>query len=149
MPTYDFECKNCGTVHEIFRRLTEEKPKTVDGLDEACCDSGTEVFQVFLQPPYMSIRTAVSDIKKIGHLAERNSESLSNDQKMAIHAKNRTQRLRSNKDLPEGMTRLQTNEPMNYDDIVEKASEQKEREMTHKKINKMTNKEKSKWIKDG
>ena len=151
MPTYDFECQKCGEVHEVYKRFNEAKPDTVSDLelDEPCCEGNSEVKQVILQAPHFSVRAASSEIKNLVQLAERNSETLSNDHKMAIHAKNKTKRIPSSKDLPDGMVRVKTDKPMSYDDIVDKANEKREKELSMKKIHKMTDKQKAKWIKDG
>lgn len=148
MPRYDFECQECGCVQEIYRSIGGDLPEKVSDLDNVCCNINSEVRQI-IHAPYASIKLTNSEIKELGHLAERNSETMSNDQKMLLNAKHRTKKMNSGNNLPDGMTRIRTEKTMSYDDIIQTANEQKEREMRNGKINKMTDSQKNKWIKDG
>ena len=72
-------------------------------LDIICCKKSARVSQV-LHTPHITVRTSHSDIKTIGHLAARNAETMSDDQKSMLDAKTVSKR-RGGAKLPQGMSR--------------------------------------------
>jgi len=106
----------------------------VGDLDEVCCHGNCKVRQLY-HPPDVSVRLADSEVKTIGHLADRNSSKFSDDHKNRLIQKNKTKR--SGGKLPEGMKRVKS---------VEKDKEKIER---IKRINKMSDAQKQRFIIDG
>jgi len=54
------------------------------------------------------VKLADSEIKTIGHLAHRNTEKMSADQKQALHHKHNSYKYEDNsRDLPSGMSRIE------------------------------------------
>ena len=134
MPTYEFQCLKCGAVHEIVRSFKSPNPQRVGDLDEVCCHGNSKIQQIFYAPD-VSIRLGDSEVKTIGHLADRNSSKFSDDYKSKLTKKNKTKR--SGGKLPEGMERAK---PAPKDTAkIERI----------KKINKMSDAQKQRFIIDG
>jgi len=146
MPNYDFKCENCEKVQEVFRRFGDKLPEKVSELDIICCKKSARVRQV-LHVPHFAVRISHSDIKTIGHLAARNAETMSDDQKLMLDAKTVSKRSGGGK-LPEGMSRATSNAKDTAEIIDNMKTEKRARE-TRKKKNKMTADQKRKFIQDG
>jgi putative FmdB family regulatory protein len=81
MPLYDYECSNCKTIFEVRHPMMEE-PEMI------CTECWLGTLQkVILTAPAFTIKLSRSDIKKVGHLASRNKERMSNDEKEHLDRK--------------------------------------------------------------
>tara|TARA_Y100000310_G_scaffold303187_1_gene341289 strand:- start:1024 stop:1422 length:399 start_codon:yes stop_codon:yes gene_type:complete len=131
MPTYDFKCRLCGTVQEIFRRFSEKLPEKAKDLDTICCDKDACVYQIFSAPA-----SHISGTKTIGSLAEQNSRRMGKDQ-----VENLTEEYRTKKEdalsLKEGM-KIKNSAPI---------STEKMKQIN--KINQMTTSQKKRYIEKG
>lgn len=109
MQTYTYKCDPCN--HIFTRRYTydtyQDKPKCPE------CKQNTEVYREYVEDTmHSSIRLADCEIKKLGHLASRNSEKFSGDYKKHLKHKHTDYlRNRDKRELPPGMRR-----PDNDDD---------------------------------
>ncbi len=67
MPTYDFECRECGYSDEIFQR--HDAPSTLN-----CPQCNKQAFsKIFVNPPVMFVK---GEPTTIGHLADRNTKKM-------------------------------------------------------------------------
>ena len=135
MPTYEFQCLKCGAAHEVVRPFKSSTPRRVGDLDEVCCHGNSKIQQIFYAPD-VSVRLGDSEVKTIGHLADRNSSKFSDDYKSKLAQKNKTKRSGGGK-LPEGMER------------VKPAAKDTTKIERIKKINKMSDTQKKRFIIDG
>jgi len=105
MPCYTYLCNSCAKKFEIVCSIANYKEKTTC---EFCKSKDTERCYVEdLLTLNTSIRLADSELKTIGHLANRNNEKFSEDQKIALYKKhNDYKEQTSQKELPSGMTRM-------------------------------------------
>lgn len=105
MPTYTYECLKCLSSFELFFHIKEyeEKPKCVN-----CGSLKTHrsyINDVLTQA--MSVKKSDSELKTIGDLAKRNSDKLSNDEKIHLYNKHNSYKYDSpEKELPSGMSRI-------------------------------------------
>lgn len=105
MPTYTYECLKCSSSFELFFHIKEyeEKPKCVN-----CGSLKTHrsyINDVLTQA--MSVKKSDSELKTIGDLAKRNSDKLSNDEKIHLYNKHNSYKYDSpEKELPSGMSRV-------------------------------------------
>ena len=106
MPTYSYSCQNCKCDFEIFFYIKDytEKPKCIG------CDS-TNTLRRFVddaRTQNSSVKKSDSELKTIGDLAKRNSDKLSEDEKVHLYQKHNAYKFEeSKKELPTGMNRIQ------------------------------------------
>ena len=103
MPEYTYHCNNCKLSFSIVCSISSYSDnvkceKCGDSCGRDCSD-------------YSSLSTTVklahSEIKTVGHLAQRNTENMSQDQKAELHAKHNEYKYdRPEQALPKGMTRI-------------------------------------------
>jgi putative FmdB family regulatory protein len=105
MPCYTYLCNSCSKKFEIVCSIANYKEKT---SCEFCKSKNTERCYIEdLLTLNTSVRLADSELKTIGHLANRNNEKFSDDQKIALYKKhNEYKEQTSQKELPSGMTRM-------------------------------------------
>lgn len=105
MPTYTYECLKCASSFELFFHIKEyqEKPQCVN-----CGSAKTHrsyINDVLTQS--MSVKKSDSELKTIGDLAKRNTDKLSNDEKISLYNKHNSYKYdSSDKELPSGMSRI-------------------------------------------
>jgi len=99
MPTYDFQCDECGKVHEIFRRFSDQLPQTMDDMDQPCCRGEVKVTQL-LSIPHVSVKGEASTL---GQLAQQNSDNMGRSQVSELSEQYRTKKEDAIK-LKEGMS---------------------------------------------
>jgi putative FmdB family regulatory protein len=103
MPTYTYVCEDCKHKQEIFFSIKEYKEKT---KCEKCGKICIRSYADDLITTNSFVRLADSEIKTLGHLAYRNTEKMSDDQKRELHNKHNSYKHETPKELPTGMTRL-------------------------------------------
>jgi len=82
MPSYTFECESCGNF-EIVQSIANYQPiATCPGCNKT---SEQRVYEADL--PTGAVRLADSEIKTLGHLAQRNTENFSDDHKAELYKK--------------------------------------------------------------
>lgn len=106
MPNYSYICENCGSGFELFFYIKDyvSEPKcstckskktrrnyTLDASSQSC-----------------SVKKSDSELKTIGDLALRNTEKMSDDQKVALYKKHNSYKetQEETKPLPSGMSRI-------------------------------------------
>jgi putative FmdB family regulatory protein len=108
MPNYTYNCKQCKKAFELFSYIKdfEEQPKC-----PTCGKKKTErLCAVDVLTQFSSVRKSNSELKTIGDLALRNTERMSEDEKIALYHKHNNYKDKDNdqdqKSLPKGMSRL-------------------------------------------
>ena len=88
MPTYDYECSECGHLEEIFQKFSEEQIDT-------CPECGSNTYRrVILQAPLGFIKGEPTTVR---HLADRNTQKMGHYElqdrrkadNMDVHKKNK------------------------------------------------------------
>jgi putative FmdB family regulatory protein len=105
MPTYTYNCIKCNSKFELFFYIKDyvEQPEcSICGSKKTqrsyVCDAITQS---------SSVRKSDSEYKTIGDLAKRNSDRLSQDEKIHLYNKHNSYKYEeSNKTLPTGMSRI-------------------------------------------
>jgi putative FmdB family regulatory protein len=102
MPTYTFLCNKCGQFE------THQGIKDYTGKCKCPTCKKTSSQRVYENDiPNGFVKLATSELRTLGHLAERNAETMSADEKAALHHKhNEYKHGTSSKALPAGMSRL-------------------------------------------
>lgn len=105
MPTYSYTCSDCLNDFELFFYIKDyiEQPKCVH------CDSQNtnRAYTKDAITQSSSVRKSDSELKTIGDLAKRNSERMSDDEKIHLHQKHNAYREDGpQKELPRGMSRI-------------------------------------------
>ena len=86
MLTYVYACENCDVPEfEVLQRITD-KPK------RACPVCKKHTLYRVIQPALSFVRLAYSEVKTLGHLAERNSKRMSQDEKDHLAKDNKTKK---------------------------------------------------------
>jgi len=102
MPTYSYDCNSCEATFEIQRSVRNYKSV------EKCpfCQKKDKVTRNFgVDIVHTSVRLHLSEIKKLGHYADRQSEKYGKE-KCAKIADSFVAKKREPGKLPEGATRL-------------------------------------------
>ena len=104
MPTYEY---TCGTCHNNFEHFAYFSQYNGQGQCPVCkCISRKRVYAI----PLVFVRAATSEIKTLGHLADRRRDELSADEKIGLKIKHNSYRHnKPQKELPRGMTRIDKN----------------------------------------
>ena len=111
MPTYSFKCfeedGGCGHSFEVVMSMSEYK----DRQKCPACRKVKGVHRDYTNDPINAqVILGDSEIKTVGHLAGRNRDKMSDEEKTLIKQKSTTyleqRRLETNKNLPPGMKRL-------------------------------------------
>jgi putative FmdB family regulatory protein len=105
MPEYSYICAKCNESFDVIRSLSEYTDK------EKCpkCKSKRSVVRNFVDF-YISYRKNLSEISKLGHYAERQTETKSNDELTQLRESFVTKKIPSTKELPPGMKRMTKDE---------------------------------------
>jgi len=105
MPTYTFACDKCKKKIELFMSFANysDQQKCPD-----CKKAIQRCYQDDLNNLNGFVRLSDSEIKTLAHLAHRNSEKMSADQKAALHKKHNAYKYEDNgSPLPDGMSRIE------------------------------------------
>ena len=88
MPTYDYECSECGHIEELFQKFSEKEINT-------CPECGSNTYRrVILQAPLSFIKGEPTTVR---HLADRNTQKMGHYElqdrrkadNMDVHKKNK------------------------------------------------------------
>lgn len=105
MPTYSYHCEKCEHNFELFFYIK-------DYIEHPCCamcnsDNTIRRYTDDVVTQSASVRKSDTELKTIGDLAKRNSDRLSEDEKIHLYQKhNSYKEEQSTKELPKGMNRI-------------------------------------------
>ena len=105
MPTYSYSCDNCGCNFELFSTIASynSQPKCIN------CKS-SKTYRRYIDDVSTlntSVKKSDNELKTIGDLAKRNSDRMSEDQKIHLYNKHNSYKdQQSTKELPKGMSRM-------------------------------------------
>ena len=105
MPTYTFCCDKCKHKFELFFTIQDYNDKQ---LCEKCGRSANRSYEDDLGSISASVKLADSEVKTLDHLAKRNNERFSDDQKHHLYVKHNSYKegFDKTKSLPAGMNRI-------------------------------------------
>jgi putative FmdB family regulatory protein len=105
MPTYSYSCDSCNYSFELFSTISNYNPQP---KCSKCQKSKTHRRYIDdVSTLNTSIKKSDSELKTIGDLAKRNSDRMSEDQKIHLYQKhNSYKEEHSTKELPSGMSRI-------------------------------------------
>lgn len=106
MPTYTYCCNNCKLTFELFSSIKNynEKPDCIK-----CNSNNTHRFYMAdVVTQTATIKKSDSELKTLGDLAMRNTERMSEDEKINLYMKHNSYKETSEetKPLPQGMSRI-------------------------------------------
>jgi putative FmdB family regulatory protein len=105
MPTYSYICNSCFNDFELFFYIKDYKEHPKCTKCESRDTSREYTKDAITQSS--SVKKSDSELKTIGDLARRNSDKMSNDQKISLHQKHNAYREDGpQKELPRGMSRI-------------------------------------------
>lgn len=104
MPEYSYYCEQCDTTYSIVCSIREY----VDThLCDMCGNRCHRNYMEDLSTLNTSIKLGDNDLKTLGHLAQRNTDRMSEDQKSELYRKHNSYKEEvSDKSLPKGMNRI-------------------------------------------
>lgn len=105
MPEYSFGCEKCGCKFSVVMSIQKYTSK------QKCTECGSlqtsRLYSEDLASLATSIKKSDNELKTIGDLARRNSERMSDDQKISLYQKHNAYKEEpSKKELPKGMSRI-------------------------------------------
>lgn len=104
MPEYSYRCEICQTTFSIVCSMREYNE------NHLCDKCGSNCYRDYIED-LSTLNTAVklgdSELKTLGHLAQRNTEKMSEDQRNELYRKHNSYKEDvSEKPLPKGMSRI-------------------------------------------
>jgi len=105
MPTYTFHCNKCNHKFELF--FTIKAYQDQQSCDQ-CGSTASRSYEDDLSSINTSIKLADSEVKTLDHLAKRNNDRFSDDQKHHLYVKHNSYKegFDKTKSLPTGMSRI-------------------------------------------
>ena len=105
MPTYTFCCDKCKHKFELFFTIRSYKDKQVCAK---CGLTASRSYEDDLGSINTSVKLADCEVKTLDHLAKRNNERFSEDQKHHLYVKHNSYKegFDKTKSLPTGMSRI-------------------------------------------
>jgi len=105
MPTYSYTCQDCQEVFELFFYIKDYDPQPVCIL---CNSKKTDRnYTEDIKTQSTSVKKSDGELKTLGDLAKRNSDRLSDDEKIHLYHKHNEYKFEeSTKKLPTGMNRV-------------------------------------------
>lgn len=105
MPEYSYCCEKCNNKFSIVCSIRDY---TENAICDKCRSNKTyRLYQEDLSTLNMSIKLSDSEVKTLGHLANRNAEKLSEDHKEHLHNKHNAYKEKDTEiNLPTGMSRI-------------------------------------------
>lgn len=105
MPTYSYYCNSCKTKFELFFYIKDYKSKQKCVKCNSLNTNRRYVDDVLTQSS--SVKKSDSELKTIGDLAKRNSDRMSEDEKIHLYQKHNSYKYEEGiKELPTGMNRI-------------------------------------------
>lgn len=116
MPSYSYYCSECKIHFEIFSSIkdysSDKKPICTQ------CKTNKSVlrrYDIDVSSQHASVKKGDTELKTIGDLARRNSDRLSEDEKIHLYQKHNAYKFEDNtKELPTGMNRVKKPEKMKW-----------------------------------
>jgi len=106
MPTYSYDCVKCGCRFELFFYIKDYKEQPKCATCGSAQTNRSYISDVLTQST--SVRKSDNELKTLGDLARRNSDKLSEDEKLHLHNKHNAYKYdKSEKQLPTGMSRVE------------------------------------------
>lgn len=104
MPEYSYKCENCDIVFSIVCSMREYDE---NHLCSKCGNNCNRDYAEDLSTLNTSVRLGDNDLKTLGHLAQRNTDRMSEDQRNELYRKHNSYKEEvSEKPLPKGMNRI-------------------------------------------
>jgi DNA-directed RNA polymerase subunit RPC12/RpoP len=104
MPEYIFRCDHCEIHFSINCSMSEYTAKKYVRCPE-CNKKG--IRDMSFDNTQGSVSFSLSECKTIGHYAEKQTEKYSKDQVEEIRRNQKTKRVSSHEELPDGMSRME------------------------------------------
>jgi len=106
MPNYSYICENCNTNFEIFFYIKDYDPKPKCASCKSKNTYRNYVADALSQSS--TVKKSDNELKTLGDLAMRNTERMSNDQKISLYQKHNSYKetQEETKPLPTGMSRV-------------------------------------------
>jgi putative FmdB family regulatory protein len=105
MPNYTYGCDSCGNEFELFFYIKDYQS---DPPCAKCKKKSHRLYIIDVLSQSASVKKSDSELKTIGDLALRNSEKMSEDQKISLYQKHNSYKdnKEESKPLPSGMSRI-------------------------------------------
>lgn len=114
---YSFQCDpesgGCGESFEISCYISEYDAATKNIKCPKCNNKNNVIRDYLADKPHSSIKLSESELT-VSHLAHRNTERLSDDEKAYLNYKHHEYLYNDAQDLPEGMTRTRVKPKEGY-----------------------------------
>jgi hypothetical protein len=112
MPEYTYFCEKCLTDFSTISSIYNYKSKIKCNYCGRLCERSYETDMPTINS---SIKLGLNEIKTLGHLAQRNTETMSQDQKDDLYRKHNSYKENiSEKPLPQGMKRLKKQQKIQW-----------------------------------
>jgi putative FmdB family regulatory protein len=113
MPTYTYFCNKCDKDFELFYSIKDydSNPKCLH------CNSKktNRLYAVDVATQFASVKKSDSELKTVADLAQRNTDKLSDDEKINLYRKHNSYKYEnSDKELPTGMSRVKKPEKIKW-----------------------------------
>lgn len=103
MPEYSYFCEKCKQPFSVVCSISNYKEKCDCDLCGNLCSRDYEDLKTL----NASVKLSDSEIKTVGHLAQRNTEKMSRDQRAELYVKHNEYKYdKPEQALPKGMTRI-------------------------------------------
>lgn len=112
MPEYTYFCDKCKKNFSLIISIKKYKEETNCTECKSLCSRS---YDIDLPTILGNVKLAASEIKTLGHLAQRNTETMSQDQKDELYRKHNSYKEDvSEKPLPKGMKRLKKQQKVQW-----------------------------------
>lgn len=103
MPNYTYGCDSCGNEFEIFSYIKDYQSNPIC---PQCKAKSHRLYVVDVLTQSASVKKSDSELKTLGDLAKRNSDRMSDDQKISLYQKHNSYKEEKieTKPLPSGMS---------------------------------------------
>jgi putative FmdB family regulatory protein len=103
MPNYTYGCDSCGQTFELFAYIKDYNPTPTC---PNCKRKSHRLYHIDVLTQSASVKKSDSELKTLGDLAMRNTERMSQDEKIALHKKHNDYKENKveTKPLPKGMS---------------------------------------------
>lgn len=107
MPTYTYQCDDCNKEFEIFFYIKDYKSSPICLNCNSQNTNRSYIKDVITQ--IASVKKGDNELKTLGDLAKRNSDRMSNDQKIDLYKKHNAYKENKIEEapLPAGMSRIE------------------------------------------
>lgn len=104
MPEYTYKCEKCRIIFSLVCSIKEyQETHICEKCGTRCCRDYLEDLSTLSA----SVKLGDNELKTLGHLAQRNTERMSEDQKIDLYRKHNSYKEEvSDRPLPKGMSRI-------------------------------------------